>query len=535
MTELTSHVDTFARDRLPTADHFPDLSAVSDLGYPEFLNAAFELVDRNLKSGRGELLALAGDGESLSYAELSSAMAKRAHLLEEHGVSRGSRVLLRSANNVDVACWWLAILRVGAIAVTTAPLLRAKELAEIISASQPTLAVVDSRLSGDWLAVAPPGTPTWLIGPTQDHHVTDGLARLSATHTASNTRADDIAIIAFTSGSTGGPKATAHFHRDLLAIADCYALDVLNPDQKDVFIGSPPLAFTFGLGGLLIFPLRFGGTGVLLESANPEALLGAISQHQATRLFTAPTAYRAMMEKVTPQGISSLRSCVSAGEPLPADTMKRWFEHTGLEIIDGIGSTEMLHIFISNRPGNTRPGSTGTAVRGYTAKIVNENMQEVSPGTVGLLAVKGPTGCRYLSDSRQENYVYQGWNIPGDLFEMSEDGFFFFRGRADDMIISSGYNIGSHEVEQAILSHPAVAEAAVVGIPDLDRGQIVTAFVVLQSGYKESESMITEIQNHVKSVIAPFKYPRKITFVTELPKTPTGKMQRFRLRHESSV
>ena len=527
--------DTFAKDRLPSASESPDLSAVTRLDYPDALNVAVALIDVHLSAGRGDAIAILGDGGPLTYAELSAAMCRRANTLQAGGVAKGARVLLRSPNNAELVAWWLAIVRIGAIPVTTAPLLRAVELADVTRLAKPTLAIVDARLAEEWYRLDPQGVETWLVGEGSDGQVAERVAAQCDLNDPSLTQSDDVALIAFTSGSTGGPKATAHFHRDILAIADCYARDVLDPQPDDVFIGSPPLGFTFGLGSLVIFPFRVGAATVMLEAAGPDQLLAAIPQFGATRLFTAPTAYRAMLETVTPKIVETLRSCVSAGEALPASTLLRWRDRTGLNILDGIGSTELLHIFISARPDDVRPGSTGTPVRGYHAMIVDEDMNELPPGTVGRLAVKGPTGCRYLDDPRQAIYVQDGWNVTGDLFVMSPDGHFAFHGRSDDMIISAGYNIGSGEVEQAILIHPSVREVAVVGLADEDRGQVVAAFIVLAAHAEPSEELATAIQNHVKVTIAPFKYPRRVHFVSELPKTPTGKIQRFRLRHEPSV
>ena len=527
--------DRFAVDRLPGPQTLPDVRAADDLGYPTRLNAVTELLDRHIVDGRGGRVAVYDDHGILTYGELARAVAQRANLLEAAGVVKGSRVLLRIPNNGELVSWWLATLRIGALAVTTAPLLRARELRDIVEIARPGLAVVDARLAAEWNRLVPDRPETWLVGPEATSRTADAIARQPVEHDAADTDATDLALLAFTSGTTGKPKATMHFHRDLLAIADCYAAEVLRPDATDVFIGTPPLAFTFGLGALVVFPFRFGASTVLLETPAPDRLLEAIRERRATRLFTAPTAYRVMAEGATPEQVASLRSCVAAGETLPPATLERWRAATGLDILDGIGSTEMLHIFISAREGEVRPGSVGRPVRGYEARIVDDDMREVDAGTPGRLAVKGPTGCRYMDDPRQANYVRDGWNLTGDLFTMSPDGYFSFAGRSDDMIVSSGYNIGATEVEAVLLGHRAVREVAVVGTPDEERGQVVTAYVVLADGLDGSDGLVRELQEHVKAEIAPYKYPRSVLFVDELPKTATGKLQRFVLREQHAV
>lgn len=516
---------------LPPVDQWPDLSAIEELGYPPALNVVAELLDRHLPEHAGRV-AIISDSTTHTYGELAQAVGKRANLMRGSGLKPGDTILLRSPNNVELVSWWLAVLRIGAVAVTTAPLLRAKELDEICQVARPRLAIVDSRLASDWRS-ADPAMETWWIGPDAPDDVAAMLAMQQDDCPLEQTAADDIAILAFTSGSTGGAKATIHFHRDLLAIADTYAADVLRPSPADVFIGSPPLAFTFGLGALVIFPLRFGATSMLLEAPGPDALVDAIAEHGATLLFTAPTAYRYLCSRVDRQDVRTLRACVSAGEALPPQTFEMWKSATGIEILDGIGSTEMLHIFISSRPGSTLPGEVGVPVRTYEARIVDEEGVPLPPGTTGRLAVRGPTGCRYLNDARQAQYVQQGWNITGDLFEMTDRGTFVYRGRSDDMIITSGYNVSAIDVEQALMLHPAVKEVAVIGRPDADRGHIVSAYIVLTEGFTGSETLAVELQDHVKQVIAPFKYPRRIEFVSSLPKTPTGKLQRHRLKADA--
>jgi 2-aminobenzoate-CoA ligase len=534
----TAHVDTFARDNLPPPDLQPDY--LLDLfQYPERLNAAVELTDRMVERGFGDHVALIGNGRRRTYKELADWSNRVAHaLVENYGVKPGNRVLIRSANNPAMVACWLAATKAGAVVVNTMPMLRPGELTQIVDQAEIEFALCDTRIMDD-LVTAANGNRFLkkVIGfdgtanhdSEMDRIALDKDVRFQAVDTGR----DDVALLAFTSGTTGKPKATMHFHRDLLIIADGYAKEVLGVTPDDVFVGSPPLAFTFGLGGLAIFPLRFGATATLLETASPPNMLKIIETYKATICFTAPTAYLAML-KAADEGadISSLRIAVSAGETLPAPVYERWIAKTGKPILDGIGSTELLHIFITNRQGDMRPAATGRPVSGYEAKIVDADMNEVSRGTIGKLAVRGPTGCRYLADERQKNYVKGGWNLTGDSFTQDEDGVFHFAARSDDMIISSGYNIAGPEVEAALLSHPSVAECGVIGVPDSERGQIVEAHVVLAAGVEPDALTVKLLQDHVKSVIAPYKYPRSVKFVASLPKTQTGKLQRFRLREQ---
>jgi 2-aminobenzoate-CoA ligase len=445
-------------------------------------------------------------------------------------------VLIRSGNNPALVAAWLGATKAGAVVVNTMPMLRAGELAKIVDKAEIALALTDSRIADELVACAK--TSKFLkqvvnFDGTSNHDAELDRVALNkpVRFEAVKTGRDDVALLGFTSGTTGEPKATMHFHRDLLMVADGYAKEVLNVTSDDVFVGSPPLAFTFGLGGLAIFPLRFGATATLLENAAPSEMVRIIETYKATICFTAPTAYRAMMAAMDKGAdLSSLRLAVSAGETLPGPVFENWTRKTGKPILDGIGSTELLHIFISNRVGDAVPGTTGHPVSGYEAKIVDDDMNELPPGTVGKLAVRGPTGCRYLADKRQTNYVRDGWNLTGDAFVRDENGRLSFVARADDMIVSAGYNIAGPEVEAALLGHPDVAECAVVGAADLERGQIVSAFVVLKSGARSDDAQVKLLQEHVKAAIAPYKYPRAVTFVEALPKTQTGKVQRFKLR-----
>ncbi|MBU9696989.1 AMP-binding protein [Rhodobacteraceae bacterium HSP-20] len=532
----TGHVDSFARDNLPPAGQWPDLR-VEGFDYPDWLNAGVELSDRMVERGFGDHVALIGNGRSRTYKEMTDWSNRIAHaLVEDYGVKPGNRVLIRSANNPAMVACWLAATKAGAVVVNTMPMLRAGELGKIVDKAQITHALCDTRLMEELVACQKGSaflkTVVGFDGTANHDAELDRIAlKKPVKFTPPPTGRDDVALLGFTSGTTGEPKATMHFHRDLLIIADGYAREVLGVTPEDVFVGSPPLAFTFGLGGLAIFPLRFGAAAALLEQASPPNMVQIIEEHRATVCFTAPTAYRVML-KAMEEGadLSSLRAAVSAGETLPAPVYEEWMARTGKPMLDGIGATEMLHIFITNRFDDHHPACTGRPVTGYEARIVGEDMEELPRGEVGRLAVRGPTGCRYMADDRQTKYVRDGWNLTGDSFWQDEEGRFHFAARSDDMIISSGYNIAGPEVEAALLSHPAVLECAVVGTPDEDRGQIVEAHVVLAAGQTGDALMVKLLQDHVKKVIAPYKYPRRVVFTEALPKTQTGKIQRFRLR-----
>lgn len=535
----SAHVDTFSRDNLPPFDQWPDL-LLDGYEYPDHVNCAVELTDRMVAQGFGDHTALIGNGRQRTYKELTDWTNRLAHaLVDDYGVKPGHRILIRSANNPAMVACWLAATKAGAVVVNTMPMLRAGELAKIVDKAQISLALCDTRLMDELVACAKESRFLEKVvgfdGTANHDAELDRIAlHKSVRYEAVATGRDDVALLGFTSGTTGEPKATMHFHRDVLAIADGYAHDVLGVTPDDVFIGSPPLAFTFGLGGLAVFPLRFGAAATLLENATPPNLIEHIRTYRATVVFTAPTAYRAMLAAMADGSadLSSLRVAVSAGETLPGPVHEAWTTQTGIPILDGIGATELLHIFITNRFGDSRPACTGTPVRGYEARIVDDEMNELPRGEIGRLAVRGPTGCRYLADTRQRNYVRDGWNLTGDSFVQDADGRFHFAARSDDMIISSGYNIAGPEVEAALLTHPAVKECAVIGVPDEARGQIVQAHVVLAEGVERDADTVARLQEHVKTTIAPFKYPRSVVFIDELPKTATGKVQRFRLREQ---
>jgi 2-aminobenzoate-CoA ligase len=535
----SAHVDTFARDNLPPPHKWPHIS-LAGYDYPDSLNAGAELTDRMVARGFGDRTALIGNGRRRTYKELTDWTNRIARaLVEDFRVKPGNRILIRAPNNPALVACWLAATKAGAVVVNTMPLLRAGELAKIVDKAEISLALCDTRSMDELVACA--RTSRFLkhivgFDGTANHDAElDRIAlNKDVTFTAVKTGRDDVALLGFTSGTTGEPKATMHFHRDLLIIADGYAREVLSVTPDDVFVGSPPLAFTFGLGGLAIFPLRFGATATLLESASPANMIEIIETYKATVSFTAPTAYRAMLAAMQ-QGanLTSLRAAVSAGETLPAPVFHEWAAKTGKPILDGIGATELLHIFISNRLSDAAPGTTGRPVTGYEAKIVDDDMKEKPRGEVGRLAVRGPTGCRYLADARQDDYVRDGWNLTGDAFTQDENGYFHFAARNDDMIISAGYNIAGPEVEAALLAHPDVRECAVVGAPDEDRGQVVQAHIVLKDGVAPDDDTVKRLQDYVKATIAPYKYPRSVKFIDALPKTQTGKLQRFRLRPDA--
>ena len=536
----SAHLDTFSRDNLPEESLQPDF-LLDNFNYPSFINVAEELTDTMVKKGFGDNIALIGNGRRRTYKELTDWTNRLANtLIEDYGVQPGNRVLIRSANNPAMVACWLAATKVGAVVVNTMPMLRSQELEKIINKAEITHALCDSRLLSELEScIGSNKFLKYLIpfdGSANHASVLDEAAlEKSVKFDAIKTGRDDVALLGFTSGTTGDPKATMHFHRDLLIIADGYAREVLKVSDTDIFVGSPPLAFTFGLGGLAIFPLRFGATATLLEDASPPNMIDIIQKYKATVCFTAPTAYNVMLKAMN-EGVdlSSLRAAVSAGETLPAPIYKDWLKKTGKPMLDGIGATELLHIFISNRFDDHKESCTGKPVLGYQAKIVDDNFKEIKRGQVGRLAVKGPTGCRYLSDDRQSEYVVDGWNITGDSFYEDQEGYFHFAARNDDMIISSGYNIAGPEVEATLLSHPAVFECAVISCPDKDRGSIVQAHIVLNDQFIENDLMIKELQDYVKNTIAPYKYPRSILFKKSLPKTKTGKIQRFLLRENSN-
>ena len=536
--------DTFARDRLPPPEQWPELLFDRpELQFRPRLNCVAELLDAHVASGRGDRLAIQGEGVRWTFAELQAQVNRIANeLVQGMGLVSGNRVLLRGANTPMLAACWLAVVKAGGIAVGSMPLLRAKELRQIVDKAEISHALCDARLAEELqLARADGGAASLREVALFHSEAADGLevrsSRREDRFEAVETSADDVCLMAFTSGTTGVPKATMHFHRDVMAACACWPRHVLRATAQDRFIGSPPLAFTFGLGGLLLFPFSIGASTILVEKATPDSLPAAIQRFGATVCFTAPTSYRAialaMKAEPARYDLSSLRKCVSAGEALPAATRTLWREATGIEIIDGIGSTEMLHIFISADEAHAKPGATGLPVPGYVAAILDEQGRELPRGQVGRLAVKGPTGCKYLADERQKQYVQKGWNVTGDAYLMDEDGQFVYQARTDDMIISGGYNIAGPEVESALLLHPAVAECGVIGLADADRGQIVKAFVVLKPGHPGDEAMTRELQDFVKKTIAPYKYPRAIEYRAALPRTETGKLQRFRLRQDA--
>lgn len=534
MTMLRSaHVDTFTRDHLPPAGTWPTLEfTLPELQYPATLNAAAVLIDDAVANHGAERAALrTPEGAVWTYGELQQRANQVAQVLaEDFGVVPGNRVMLRGPNNPWIVAAWLGVLKAGAVVVTTMPMLRSSEVGTLISLTRPTVAISDHRFMDELLAAAGEDTAVLSYGSDDAGDLTSRAAAKSGEFTAVPTSADDVALLGPTSGTTGTPKITMHFHRDILANADTFARHILQPTADDVFAGSPPLAFTFGLGGLVVFPLRFGASSLLTERATPVELAESAAAAGATILFTAPTAYRAILKEGRGSLLRGLRVAVSAGEHLPKETWEAVREATGLRLVNGIGATELLHVFISASGDDIRPGTTGRAVPGFRAAILDDEGLELGPGAVGRLAVIGPTGCRYLDDPRQSNYVVNGWNVTGDTFTKDEDGYFTYQARSDNMIVSSGYNIGAPEVETAIDLHPDVVENAVIGRPDEARGSVVCAFIVLREGVRGDDAKRKEIQDFVKRTIAPYKYPRDIRFVDELPRNPSGKLQHFKLR-----
>ena len=538
--ERSGHVDSFARDNLTPQAQWPRfLLDRPEFAYPARFNCAVSFLDDMVAKGAGPRDCIVSPEARWTYDDLLAQVNRIACVLAgRYGLEPGNRVLLRAPNNPMMVATYLAVIKAGGVVVATMPLLRASELATIIEKAKITHAVCDARLTEELdkaRRVAPSLTTVVTFGDGAPESLEAQAARARDRFEACDTAADDVCLIGFTSGTTGVPKGTMHFHRDMLAICDAYSHHLLRPTPDDRFIGSPPLAFTFGLGGLVLFPLRVGASTVLLEKASPPDLLKGVEDFRATISFTAPTAYRAMIPLLEGRDISSLRICVSAGESLPKPTFDAWKEATGIAITEGIGATEMLHIFIGSSPEDVRPGATGRPVPGYEARVVDDAMNDVPDGTPGRLAVRGPTGCRYLADDRQATYVRDGWNVTGDTYIRDADGYFWYQARSDDMIISAGYNIAGPEVEAALLTHPAVKECGVVGQPDPDRGMIVKAYVVPSADAMPGDDLVKALQEHVKAEISPYKYPRAVEFVSELPRTDTGKLRRSVLRERAAT
>jgi 2-aminobenzoate-CoA ligase len=542
--EPSAHVDTFARDNLPPQDQWPVLLLDNpDVSYPKRFNCATELLDATIAAGHGERVAIWSEvndaPHGTTYLELKEMVDRWAHVLvQDMALVPGNRILLRGPNTLQMAAAFLASLKAGLVVVPTMPLLRAKELKQIIDKATIRAALCDARLI-DELNRCRETNGEFFCAGLDDVRVfhsdaPDSVESLAAAKparfTACDTAADDVCLIAFTSGTTGAPKGCMHFHRDVLAMCDLFPRHILKPTAADVFCGTPPLAFTFGLGGLLCFPMRVGASTVLIEKLTPETLLRTVERFHATTMFTAPTFYRQMAPLVPRYDVASLKKTVSAGEALPDSTRELWRRATGIEMIDGIGGTEMIHIFIASASEDVRAHAIGKAVPGYVIEVVDDQMRPVPTGTVGKLAVRGPTGCRYLADERQTRFVREGWNLPGDAVYLDADGYVFYQARADDMIVSAGYNISGPEVESVLMQHEAVAECGVIGVPDDERGQVVKAFVVVKAGYVADDALVTQLQTYVKQTVAPYKYPRVIQFIEALPRTETGKLKRFALK-----
>ncbi|MBV9233339.1 MAG: AMP-binding protein [Candidatus Eremiobacteraeota bacterium] len=538
MTRLTGHVDSFAEERLPPPHDMPEV-LLSGLAYSQWINAAVELLDRQAEKYANRRCILTAAGKTWTYRQLLEASNRiAAVLVDDLGLQPGNRVLLRAPNGPMLAACWFAVLKAGGIVVTTMPLYRSAELRGMIEKAQVTYALCDARLRDELdraCADVPAVNRLFFNDERAPGDALEGrMASKDGAFANARTAAEDIALIAFTSGTTGTPKAAMHYHRDVMAICDTYCARVLQPDENDLFCGSPPLGFTFGLGGLLLFPVYAGAATLLLERAGPPELLDAVARFGVTTIFTAPLAYRAMAANCASLDLQTLRTCVSAGETLPKAIWDEWNAKTGIRILDGIGSTEMLHIFIGSPVDGVRPGSTGRAVPGYVAEIHDDEGRRVENGIVGRLAVKGPTGCKYLDDVRQKNYVENGWNYPGDAYRRDDDGYFWYVARTDDMIVSAGYNISGPEVEHVLIAHADVKEVAVVGNRDaLRETNYVKAFVVLAEGCTPTTEKAQELCDFCKTQIAPFKAPREVEFVAALPRTETGKLQRYKLRSSS--
>lgn len=528
----SAHRDTFARDHLPPVESWPRFEfSLPELRYPQRLNCSVELLDRTLQRHGADRPCLLTDTTTWTYGDLLRHTNQLANVLvDDLVVVPGNRVLLRAPNTPWLVAAWFAALKAGAVVVTTVPQLRASELRTVGEITPIDVSLCDHRYVEE-LAAADIA-PIAVLGGGGADDITGRAERADEEFVAVDTAADDVALLAFTSGTTGRPKATMHFHRDVLANADTFSAHLLKPRPDDVFTGTPPLGFTFGLGGLVVFPLRAGAGTLLLEK--PSELTGALIDRKASVVFTAPTAYHRLVDDLPASGLPALRRCVSAGEPLPAATWQTFHDATGVAIIDGIGSTEMLHIFVSAADGDIRPGSTGCAVPGYTATVLDDDGNEAPAGQLGRLAVRGPTGCRYLADDRQADYVQHGWNITGDTYLADDDGYLWYQARSDDMIISAGYNIAGPEVEHALLAHPDVAEVGVVGVPDPHRTMAVAAYVVLRDGAVGDASKDEELRAFCAERIAPYKRPRRIEFLPALPRTSTGKLMRHQLRDRSA-
>lgn len=529
---MKHYEDNFAHLSLPSSELQPEYKFLNlpQFNRPEMLNCVEKLLDNHIAEGCGNNICIRTFEETWTYQDLYEKANQIAHVLvDDLGFQSGNRVLIRSANNPMMVACWFAVLKAGGIVVATMPLLRSKELKTIIYCAEISHAFCDSDLAEEMNLVQSDFLKK--VSFYRNADLEKLMESKPKTFHNYHSKADSVALIGFTSGTTGLPKMTAHYHKDILNICEAFPQYALQPTSADVFIGSPPLGFTFGLGGLVLFPMYFGASTFLIEKPSPDLLLKAIQDYKITVCFTAPTAWRIITPKVNDFDVSSLRKCVSAGETLPLKVWQDWYDTTGLKIIDGIGATEMLHIFISSNEENMKPGATGLAITGYEAKIIDAKGNEVPKNEPGRLAVRGITGCKYLNrEDKQKEYVENGWNITGDIFRQDEEGYFYFVARGDDMIISSGYNIAAIEVESVLLTHEAILECAVVGLPDEERGMLVCAHVVLKDNVKAAEELKTQIQNWFKITAAPYKYPRMINFVEALPKTETGKIQRFKLK-----
>jgi len=504
----------------------------------ELYNAADDLLGRNLKGGHGDKVAVIDRDGTHTYAALADRVDRFASLLRARGLAMEQRVLLCLLDTVDFPTCFLGAIKAGLVPVPVSTMLTPEDYAYLLADSRARMLVVSEELS----SVLEPGIDD---SPFLDQVLVaggDGADSLSgaidgadAAFETAPTRPDDVAFWLYTSGTTGKPKGAMHVHSSLGATAQCYAGPVLGLSNEDIVFSAAKLFFAYGLGNALTFPFSVGATAVLLaDRPTPEAVLQVLSAHRPTLFFGVPTLYAMMLNagQVPSVEESALRLCVSAGEALPENLLLRWREQTGVDILDGIGSTEMLHIFMSNRVGEVKPGTSGVPVAGYQARLLDENRSPVADGEIGDLYVSGPSSAiAYWNLRNRSRRTFQGdWTLTGDKYLREADGSYRCCGRSDDMLKVGGIFVSPVEVENALMSHPKVAEAAVVGAADRDRLIKPKAFVVLGEDEGDCAAMADELIAFVRERLADYKRPRWVEFVTELPKTATGKIQRYKLR-----
>ncbi len=508
--------------------------------FPRQYNAADDLIGRNLAAGRGDKVAVIDDRGATTYRQLAERMARFANAIESLGIEMEDRVLLALHDTVDFPTAFLGAIKAGAVPVPVNTLLTGDDFAYMLDDSRARLLVVSQALLPVFapiLAGRPHLRRVVVSGDEGQGHplLSELLAQASAEHRSAPTTRDDVAFWLYTSGSTGAPKGALHLQTDLACTAELYGRQVLGIAESDTVFSAAKLFFAYGLGNGLTFPFYVGATAVLMaERPTPEAVVRVLRRHRPTIFYGVPTLYASLLayDGLPAAGEIPLRRCTSAGEALPADIWRRWRDRMGVEILDGLGSTEMLHIFISNRPGEARPGTSGKPVPGYRVRLVGEDGQPVPRGEIGELQIAGPTSAvAYWNQRDKSRATFQGeWTRSGDKYIEDEDGYFTYCGRGDDMLKVSGIYVSPFDVESALCSHEAVLEAAVVGEEDENRLVKPKAYVVLKPGRTADEALARALQLHVKERLAPYKYPRWIEFRAELPKTATGKIQRYRLR-----